>query len=43
VQATYHGEVTILFCDIKGFTSLSNQLHPGQIMLFLVGKVACVM
>ncbi len=23
------------FADIKGFTSLVNQLHPSQVMLFL--------
>jgi len=33
--ATYHSQVTILFADIKGFTALSQQLHPSQVMLFL--------
>ncbi|KAF5836064.1 nucleotide cyclase [Dunaliella salina] len=33
--ATFHEEVTILFADIKGFTSMVNHLHPSQVMLFL--------
>ncbi|KAF5833793.1 nucleotide cyclase [Dunaliella salina] len=33
--ATFHDSVTILFADIKGFTSMVNQLHPSQVMLFL--------
>lgn len=28
-------QVTILFADIKGFTSMSQQLHPSEVMLFL--------
>ncbi|PNH11171.1 Soluble guanylate cyclase 88E [Tetrabaena socialis] len=33
--ATWHESVTILFADIKGFTSLSRQLHPAKVMFFL--------
>ncbi|KAL6763212.1 guanylate cyclase [Haematococcus lacustris] len=33
--ATMHEEVSILFTDIQNFTAMSQQLHPGQVMLFL--------
>ncbi|GFH10721.1 guanylate cyclase domain-containing protein, partial [Haematococcus lacustris] len=33
--ATWHEEVTLLFADIKGFTSMAAALHPAQVMLFL--------
>ncbi|GLC77273.1 hypothetical protein PLESTF_001907400 [Pleodorina starrii] len=33
--ATWHEQVTVLFADIKGFTSMSQQLHPARVMLFL--------
>eukprot|EP00198_Chlamydomonas_reinhardtii_P003616 XP_001692952.1 guanylate cyclase [Chlamydomonas reinhardtii] len=33
--ATWHEDVTILFADIKGFTTMSQQLHPARVMLFL--------
>ncbi|PNH11172.1 Atrial natriuretic peptide receptor 2 [Tetrabaena socialis] len=33
--ATWHESATILFADIKGFTNLSQQLHPAKVMLFL--------
>ncbi|KXZ50158.1 hypothetical protein GPECTOR_17g794 [Gonium pectorale] len=33
--ATWHESVTILFADIKGFTTMSQQLHPARVMLFL--------
>ncbi|GIL79146.1 hypothetical protein Vretimale_16683 [Volvox reticuliferus] len=33
--ATWHEQVTVLFADIKGFTAMSQQLHPARVMLFL--------
>ncbi|EFJ47295.1 guanylyl and adenylyl cyclase family member [Volvox carteri f. nagariensis] len=33
--ATWHDQVTVLFADIKGFTVMSQQLHPARVMLFL--------
>ena len=33
--STSHDDVTILFADIKGFTSMSAALHPRQVMLLL--------
>ncbi|KXZ50157.1 hypothetical protein GPECTOR_17g793 [Gonium pectorale] len=33
--ATWHESVTVLFADIKGFTTMSQQLHPARVMLFL--------
>ncbi|KAL6760715.1 hypothetical protein V8C86DRAFT_2550409 [Haematococcus lacustris] len=33
--ATWHEEVTLLFADIKSFTSMAAALHPAQVMLFL--------
>ncbi|KAG2443367.1 hypothetical protein HXX76_001728 [Chlamydomonas incerta] len=33
--ATWHEHATILFADIKGFTTMSQQLHPARVMLFL--------
>ncbi|KAJ9515846.1 hypothetical protein QJQ45_008727 [Haematococcus lacustris] len=34
-QARLADEVTLLFADIKGFTSMAAPLHPAQVMLFL--------
>lgn len=33
--ATYHEEVTIMFADIRGFTAMSQSVHPSQVMQFL--------
>jgi hypothetical protein len=33
--ATHHDDVTILFADIKDFTTMSSQLQPSQVMLML--------
>jgi hypothetical protein len=33
--ATAHDEVTVIFADIKSFTSMSSLLHPSQVMLML--------
>ena len=33
--ATYHEEVTVMFCDIANFTSMCQQLHAAEVMLFL--------
>ncbi|GAX80716.1 hypothetical protein CEUSTIGMA_g8151.t1 [Chlamydomonas eustigma] len=33
--AAWHESVTVLFCDIEGFTTLSSQLHPAEVMLLL--------
>ena len=33
--ARHHEDVTILFMDIVGFTSMSKQLPPHQVMAFL--------
>lgn len=33
--ATCHKQVTVLFADIKGFTSMSAKLHPSEVMLML--------
>lgn len=33
--ATAHKQVTVIFADIKGFTSMSSALHPSQVMLML--------
>lgn len=31
--ATFHDEVSILFTDLKGFTAMSQMLHPAQVRL----------
>jgi hypothetical protein len=33
--AAWHESVTVLFCDIQGFTAMCSQLHPAQVMLLL--------
>jgi len=33
--AEHHDDVTIIFTDIKGFTSWSSQLYPSELMAFL--------
>ncbi|KAJ9513961.1 hypothetical protein QJQ45_021029 [Haematococcus lacustris] len=33
--STWHESVSILFTDIRGFTDMSQQLHPSSVMLFL--------
>ena len=35
--STVEQEVTVLFADIKGFTSMSERLSPAQVKEFLVG------
>ena len=34
-QATFHPEVTILFSDIEGFTTICNKCHPLQVVTML--------
>lgn len=34
-QATYHPEVTILFSDIEGFTTICSQCHPLKVVSML--------
>ncbi|KAG2432297.1 hypothetical protein HYH02_013020 [Chlamydomonas schloesseri] len=33
--ATWHEDVTVVFADIVGFTSMCQQLHPARVMAFL--------
>ncbi|KAG2435681.1 hypothetical protein HXX76_006881 [Chlamydomonas incerta] len=33
--ATNHSMITVLFCDIQGFTGMCNSVRPGVVMAFL--------
>ncbi len=37
VIADHHAEVTILFCDLVGFTALASRLQPGEMLALLNG------
>ncbi|GFH24477.1 guanylate cyclase soluble subunit beta-2, partial [Haematococcus lacustris] len=36
-MARHHACVTVLFADIRGFTTMCNTLPPEEVMMFLNG------